>query len=204
MPNSEAETRGCDQPAEAVAAVGALGHVAGGGLKHMEDAIEVGGKHGPPLFLGAVDEGMPAAAADAGIGEAAVDPAEALQRRRHRRFDRGGIADVANPGVDLAGAAGHGGGGVLVFLGVAAPDRDVTPLGRERLRDAESDAAIASGDDGRAAGEIEDAHERFRLLWRAFGRASDGGRCPSPTMDKPPLKIKYGRETEVPLYRGTK
>ncbi len=35
----------------------ALGHVARGCLKHVEDAVEIGREHGAPFFLGAVDEG---------------------------------------------------------------------------------------------------------------------------------------------------
>src|SRR3954471_8590045 len=69
------QARGCDQPAELVAGLGAFGHVASGNLKHMEDAVEGGREHAPPFLLGAVDEGARTATADAGIGEAAVDPA---------------------------------------------------------------------------------------------------------------------------------
>ncbi len=49
-----------------------------------------------PLLFGAVDEIVPAAAADAGIGEAAIDAAERIERGLHRRFHRGGIGDVAD------------------------------------------------------------------------------------------------------------
>src|SRR6202022_1606127 len=115
------------------------------------------------------------AAADAGVRKTAVDPAEPLHRGGHRRFDRGGIADVANAGIALAGAAGHGRGGAFVLVGVAAPDRDIAASRGERLRDAETDAAIAAGDDGDAAGEIKNAHERFRLVLARVSRASDGG-----------------------------
>ena len=155
------EARGRDQAAERIARRGAFGHVARGDLEHMEHAVEIGREHAAPLFFGAVDEGVPSAAADAGIGKAAVDPAERVERRGHRGLDRGGIADVADAGIDLAGAAGHGRGGVFVLLGVAAPDRDVASGRRQRLRDAKTDAAIAAGDDGHAAGEVEDVHEAF-------------------------------------------
>src|ERR1700730_18477791 len=101
----------------------------------MEYAIELGSEHGPPLFLGAVDEGVPSAAANAGIGEAAIDPAEPLEGSRHRGFNRGGIADVADAAIDHAGTAGHRRRRVLVLLGVAAPDRDVAASCGERLRD---------------------------------------------------------------------
>jgi hypothetical protein len=63
--------------------------------------------------------------------------------------------------MNLAGAGRHGRGGRLVLLGVAAPDRDIAATGRKCLRDAEPDTAIAAGDDGCAAGEVEDAHARF-------------------------------------------
>src|SRR6266852_490308 len=126
----------------------------------MKYAVEIGGEHAAPLLFGAVDKGVPSAAADAGIGKTAVDPAEPVERRGHRRFDRGGIADIADPGIDLAGAASHGRGGAFVLVGVAAPDRDVAPGCGECLRDAKTDAAIAPGDDGHAAGEVEGAVER--------------------------------------------
>src|SRR5437762_6382102 len=132
--------------------------MARGGLKHVEDAVEIGRKHLSPFFLGAIDEGAPAAAADAGIGETAVDAAERIERRLHRGLHGSRVADVANAGIDLAGQGGHGCGRVSVLLGVAAPDRDVAATGRKCLRDAEPDAAIAAGDDGCAAGEVEDAH----------------------------------------------
>ena len=97
------QARGRDQPAELVAGLGALGHVAGGDLEHMEHAVEIGREHSSPFLLGAVDEGAPSAAADAGIGKAAVDPAEGVERGLHRGLDRGGIGDVADLRVDLAG-----------------------------------------------------------------------------------------------------
>jgi len=81
-----------------------------------------------------------------------------FQRRLHRGLDGGGIADVADFGIDLAGPLGHARGGACVLVGVAAPDRDVAAGGVERLRDAEADAAIAAGDHGGAAGEVENAH----------------------------------------------
>ncbi len=141
----------------------------------MEDTVEIGREHLSPFLLGAVDEGAPSAAADTGIGKAAVDAAERIERRLHRILDGGGIADVADAGVDLAGTGGHGRRSALVFVGVAAPDRDVAAGGVECLRDAESDAAIAAGDDRCAACEVEDAHGCFHLVWRTLGRAFNDG-----------------------------
>ncbi len=44
----------------------------------------------------------------------------------------------------------------LLFLSALRPQIEtLQPAARKRLRDAEADAAIAAGDDGDAAGEIE-------------------------------------------------
>ena len=88
----------------------------------------------------------------------------------------------------------------LVLLGVAAPDRDVAAGRGQRLRDAEADAAIAAGDDGDAAGEVENAHEAFPVWfgarwpcvrWRADVPVTNHGQ------GRP--KIKYGFENRDPL-----
>jgi hypothetical protein len=112
-------------------------------------------------ILRAVDEGAPSAAADAGIGEAAVDPAEPVERGLHRGFHRSGIGDVANAAIDLAGPGRHGGSRAFVLFRVAAPDRNVAATQRKCLRDTEPDAAIAAGDHGHAAGEVKNVHLRF-------------------------------------------
>src|SRR5438874_654527 len=110
----------------------------------------------PPQSVGA-----PPAAADAGIGKTAIDPAERVQGGFHRGLDGSGIGDVADPGIDFTGTGRHGCGGTLVLLAIAAPDRDVAALRVQRLRDAKADTAIAAGDDRRAAGEIKNAHGMF-------------------------------------------
>src|SRR3954452_2308491 len=127
-------------------------------LEHVEDAVEIGREHFSPFLLGAVDEGAPPAAADPRVGKAAIDAAESIECGLHRIPDGGGICDVADAGIDLAGTGGHGRRGASVLLGVAAPDRDVAAGGVERLRDAKPDAAIAAGDNGDAAGKVEDVH----------------------------------------------
>src|SRR4029079_17906038 len=86
----------------------ALGQGAGGSLEYMEDAVEIGREHFSPFLLGAVDEGAPSAAANAGIGETAVDAAERVQRCLHRGLDRRGIGDVADLAMHLAGTSRHG------------------------------------------------------------------------------------------------
>src|SRR5437763_10411027 len=110
------------------------------------------------------------------LAKLAVDPAEPLQGSGHRRFDRRGIADITDAAVNLARAAGHGRGGIVVFLGVAAPDRDVATRAGQRLSDAEPDAAIAAGDDGHASGEIEDTHECFQFGWARIQAVRPVGR----------------------------
>ena len=85
------ERGGRDQPAERIASLGALGHVTRGDLEDMKHAVEIGREHAAPFLFGAIDERLSATAADAGIGEAAVDAAEFLQRRGERCLDlRGG------------------------------------------------------------------------------------------------------------------
>ena len=100
--------RSCRRP-------GAFGHVAGRGLEHMEDAVEIDGEHFSPFLVGAVDEGPPSAAADAGIGEAAVDPAERVERAFNAALTEAGSATSQTCGSDLAGTADHGWRGVLFF-----------------------------------------------------------------------------------------
>ena len=65
-----------------VAALGSLRHVSGRHLKQVENAVEIDGKHPPPFVFRTVDERAPAAAADSGIGEAGIDPAELRERVR--------------------------------------------------------------------------------------------------------------------------
>jgi len=65
-------------------------------LKDVKDAVEVGGKHAPPIILGPVDEGVPTAAADARIAEAAVDPTKGIEGRGERMLNGRTIGDIAN------------------------------------------------------------------------------------------------------------
>src|SRR5882672_5632749 len=191
------EARGRNQPAEAVAGPGAFGHVACRRLKHVEHAVEIGREHLAPFVLGAVDESAPSAAADAGIGEAAVDPAEGVERGLHGVLDGGWIGHIADAGIDLARAGRHGRGGAFVFFRIAAPDRDVAATERKCLGDAEAYAAITAGDDGHAAGEVENTHGVFPsgVSFEAFPSWYDAHQlrgCYARSMDKPAAKIKYG------------
>ncbi len=103
-----------------------------------------------------------------------------------RGAEQRGQARGRDQPADLAGSARHRRGRALVFVGVATPDRDVAAGSRQRLRDAKADAAIATGDDGHAAGEVENAHRRsfgrIHWVWRAFRPRvrcwADGSRQP--------------------------
>jgi hypothetical protein len=111
-----------------------------------------------PFLFRAVDEGLPAAAADAGVGEAAVDAAVFLQRGGAGGSGRIGVGHIDDQRVDLAAGFGDGFLGGAVLVRIARPDRNrATGLGH-RLRHAKPDAAVAAGDDRDAAGKIKEIH----------------------------------------------
>src|SRR5262249_44025136 len=147
------KARGCHQPAELVAGLRAFRHVPCRDLEDVEHTVKVGGEHAAPFFLGAVDEGPSPAAADAGIGKAAVDAAEGMERRLPAVLSGGRGGAVADRGLHLAGAARWGRGRRFVLFGVAAPDRDVAPTARKGLRGPRANSAITAGDDGHTAGK---------------------------------------------------
>ena len=137
------------------AAIAALHHVPGGGAKGVERAIEVDAHDAIPLLGRHIHKGSLPTAADAGIGKAAIDAPEGGNRLGeaglHGRF----VADVAferqNPPAGFF-KLGLGGG---VLSGVGAPDSDIRAGLRGGPRDAEADAAIAAGNQGDFAGEVE-------------------------------------------------
>ena len=91
----------------------------------------------------------------------------------------------------------------LFFSALRPQIETLQPGRRQRLRDAEPDAAIAAGDDGDAAGEVENTHERFQSgLARALDGRPMAGRCSVTTMDKAAQKIKYGLEIETLCTAG--
>ncbi len=138
--------------------------MADGVLEHVHHAVKIGGEHFPPFDLRAVDERAPAAAADAGVGEAAVHAAVFAERRVERRLHRFRVRHVALQ--RLVVALGEGRERLGVFLFVAPPDRHRGAGRRQSLRHAEADAAVAAGDDGDPPRQIEQIHflppERFR------------------------------------------
>ena len=139
----------------------------------MEDAVEIGREHASPFVLGPVDEGLPARGPDARIGETAVDPAESLKRSGKSVLDRRAIGDVAGPRLDPRSTFTELGERGAVLLRIAAPDRNGAAGPRERLRHAEADPAIASGDDRNAPGKIEIARHR-KVLPRVALLIGDG------------------------------
>src|SRR5262249_48031547 len=132
----------------------------------------------------------------AGIGEAAIDPAEGVKRPLHRFLYGGGIADIADLGVDLSRGFCHGGGGGLVFLGITAPDRDATPTQRKCVGYSQPNTPVAAGDDRHAAGKVENTHGALPYLF-------DASRVAPPTMDKRARKIKYAASTAFTAARTT-
>ncbi len=149
------DARRRDEAAEAVAALGALDHVPERGLEDEKDAVEIDREHAPPVVLGAVEEGLPAVAPHARIGETAVDPAEGFESRGESVLDRRALGHVARPRFDRRPVFAQFGQRVAVLLRVAAPDRDRTAGARESLGHAEADPAIAARDDRRPARKIE-------------------------------------------------
>jgi len=136
-------------------------------------------KHGPPLLFGTVDEGVPSAAADAGIGETAVDPAERFQRAAIADLTEAGSLTSHTPVCTLPEQPAMVAAALLFFSALRPQIETLHPAAAKRLRDAETDAAVTAGDDGHPAGEVEYARKRFHgafpFVWRALGRASDGG-----------------------------
>ena len=92
---------------------------------------------------------------DAGVVDEDIDPAEFAYRPLDHRGDGGFVGDVGNHR-DRLGAALLKLGDRLVRLRFIAPDDgDRGACFRKPARHAEADAAIAAGDDGHLAGEVE-------------------------------------------------
>ena len=70
-------------------------------------------------------------------------------------LDRRAIGDVAGPRLDPRSTFTELGERGAVLLRIAAPNRNGAAGPRERLRHAEADPAIASGDDRNTSGKIE-------------------------------------------------
>jgi hypothetical protein len=78
-----------------------------------------------------------------------------LQRLGEARLDLSLVADIDDLCVDLAAVVPELLGGVGVLLGVGAPDADVGAGLGKRVGHAETDAAIAAGDQRHLARQIE-------------------------------------------------
>jgi len=143
-----------DGPAGAVAAVVAGDHVAHRLLGREERAVEVHPHDPPPLVLVHPHEarrppGHP------GVHEARVDPAQLVDGPGGRRDHGVVVAHVAHDRQHPVPVRLEPGGGGGVLVRVRAPDRDVRAVRGERLGHAEADAAVAPGDQGDVAGQVE-------------------------------------------------
>ena len=96
------ERGGADQHAAFVARFGARLHVPGGGAEGEEGTAQVDVQHPVPLLDGSSTKRGAATAGDAGIGEAAIDPAQEVERLGEGGLDLGLLGDVALQGEDPA------------------------------------------------------------------------------------------------------
>src|SRR5690606_5284865 len=89
--------------------------------------------------------------------EGGVDPAVGIERLRARARHRVRIGDVADDAGRLDAERLDACGRHGIAIGRPAPDADFGTRGRQRLCHAEADAAVAAGDDGDLAGQVEGA-----------------------------------------------
>jgi hypothetical protein len=110
-----------------------------------------------------------------------------LNRSGKSVLDRRAIGDVAGPRLDALSAFAEFGERNAILLRIAAPDRNGAAGARERLRHAEADPAIASGDNRNAPSEIIVACHGNLLL-------------PSPLIGDS-HGLYRSRQSEAPAYR---
>jgi hypothetical protein len=92
---------------------------------------------------------------DAGVVDQNIDAAEFGFRALHHGRDRGLVGDVGDDRDCLGAALLEFGDRRVRFRRVASDDRDHSTGFRQPARHAEPNAAIAAGNDGDAAGEVE-------------------------------------------------
>src|SRR5690606_1731103 len=138
-----------DGAAEAVVSAALLDHPIGDGLCEEIRPLEVDAEHPVEALLGGVEEVTALARADAGVVDEQVEPAELAAHGLDEALAVGGLAHVGRD-VEHLGAEGAEGVERLAHLrlGAAAAEGEVEPLARERLGDAEADAAGPAGDEG--------------------------------------------------------
>ena len=144
-----------DEAAAGVALFGTFHHVAEGCLISVEGAIEVDGEHAAPFFRRYIKERFGTTPRDAGIGETAVKTAETGKRCGHCGLDSLAIGDVADIGLGGTTVPAYLLDGCCVFIFVGTPDGNAGACFGDRLRHAETNAAVAAGDEGNLAAEIE-------------------------------------------------
>lgn len=142
-----------DKRSSGIAGLGAFAHMLGGFPQRPEYALEIYALHAAKRLCRHLCERR--GAADAGIGDHAVDPAKLCDRRQHAIDHFPFFADVHLARQNAsASRAQHIGRGVIFPL-VEPPDRDVGAGLRERIRHRQSDAAIAPCDQRDFSGQVE-------------------------------------------------
>ena len=120
---------------------------------------------------------MTATPGDAGVGEAAIDVAEAVQRTAKGGLDRRFVTDIAFQRQYLLSgdAQGFHRGGVLRRVG--SPDGDIGTGLRHRQGHTQAYAAVAAGDQSDLARQIEWSirHGVTSCLYPKFRVAVPGG-----------------------------
>src|SRR5215831_19091476 len=135
----------------------ALDHVFGRRTEREEGAVQIDGHHAPPLLRGHLVKAFASApaAAHARIGEEGIHASHGLDRLRKATVHRGFVAHVAADGHGLAPVPLQLLERRVVLRLVCAPDADGGAGLCHRLRHAEADAAVATGDQRHLVGEIE-------------------------------------------------
>ena len=92
---------------------------------------------------------------DAGVVDENVDPAEFAHRALDHGGDGGFVGDVGDHGDSLSPALPEVGDRLLRLFFIAPDDSDGGARVRKPTRHAEADSAIAAGDDGHLAAQVE-------------------------------------------------
>ena len=127
-----------------------LGRFAGG----VERSVEVDRHNTTPVLAGHLEEAR-RRTTHTGINEHRVNPTERIGSLLHR-LDHGGlVADITDDRQQLDVIFTQNVESSFVLLGVGPPDRHVCSVRCQPLGHAEANAAVPSGNQSNAAGEIE-------------------------------------------------
>ena len=142
------------------------------GLRHEEEAVEVGVDHFHPGGIGQLADAV-IGMSNARVVDEDIEGRVQSADKSEEVVDRVGAADVARLRQDLQVQLGR-----LELLQysarlgqgtfVAAGDDEVASFARQRSRDGETDAAVGAGDKGEVAGERGAGRHRFAKYRFAF------------------------------------